>query len=66
MKLTISTAQKLVGSGLLVGILGASSFAASPASFEDFRFPREASVTKDGYPTPLSGEAYIFIKRIEI
>ena len=23
---------------------------------EDFRFPREQSVTKDGYPTPLSGQ----------
>ena len=24
-------------------------------SHEDFRFPREQSTTKDGYPTPLSG-----------
>jgi hypothetical protein len=48
--------HKLVGCGLLVGILGASAFAASPASFEDYRFPREASLTKDGYPTPLSGQ----------
>ena len=56
MKLTISITHKLVGCGLLVGILGASSFAASPASFEDYRFPREASLTKDGYPTPLSGQ----------
>lgn len=24
--------------------------------YEDFRFPREASTTKDGYPTPLSGK----------
>jgi len=54
--LTISITHKLVGCGLLVGILGASAFAASPASFEDFRFPREASLTKDGYPTPLSGQ----------
>ena len=26
------------------------------AQYEDFRFPREASTTKDGYPTPLSGK----------
>ena len=44
MKLTISITHKLVGCGLLVGILGASAFAASPASFEDYRFPREASI----------------------
>jgi len=30
---------------------------ASAASFEDFRFPREESTTKDGYPAPLSGKA---------
>ncbi len=30
--------------------------AASAGQFEDFRFPREASLTKDGYPTPLSGK----------
>ena len=24
--------------------------------FENFRFPREESTTKDGYPTPLSGK----------
>ena len=29
---------------------------ASAGQFEDFRFPREASLTKDGYPTPLSGK----------
>ena len=28
-----------------------------PSSYEDFRFPREQSLTKDGYPTPLSGKA---------
>jgi ribonuclease Z len=57
MKLTVDIIpHKLVMSGLLVGMLGASAFAASPASFEDYRFPREASLTKDGYPTPLSGQ----------
>ena len=29
---------------------------ASAAQYEDFRFPREHSLTKDGYPTPLSGK----------
>ncbi len=29
---------------------------ASAAQYEDFRFPREQSTTKDGYPTPLSGK----------
>jgi len=29
---------------------------ASAATFEDFRFPREKQLTKDGYPTPLSGQ----------
>ncbi|GAH11625.1 unnamed protein product, partial [marine sediment metagenome] len=29
---------------------------ASAATFEDYRFPRESSLTKDGYPTPLSGK----------
>ncbi len=29
---------------------------ASAGQFEDFRFPREQSTTKDGYPTPLSGK----------
>ena len=29
---------------------------ASAGQYEDFRFPREASTTKDGYPTPLSGK----------
>jgi len=29
---------------------------ASAGQYEDFRFPREASLTKDGYPTPLSGK----------
>ena len=29
---------------------------ASAQQYEDFRFPREASVTTDGYPTPLSGK----------
>jgi len=29
---------------------------ASAANFEDFRFPREESITKDGYATPLSGK----------
>jgi ribonuclease Z len=29
---------------------------ASAATYEDFRFPREANTTKDGYPTPLSGK----------
>jgi hypothetical protein len=24
--------------------------------YEEFRFPREQSTTKDGYPTPLSGK----------
>ena len=28
----------------------------SAGSFEDYRFPRESSFTKDGYPTPLSGK----------
>jgi ribonuclease Z len=28
---------------------------ASTATYEDFRFPREKQLTKDGYPTPLSG-----------
>ena len=27
-----------------------------PSFYEDFRFPREQSLTKDGYPTPLSGK----------
>jgi len=44
---------KLLSSGLVISVLSVSAFA---ASFEDFRFPREASVTKDGYPTPLSGQ----------
>jgi hypothetical protein len=30
---------------------------ASAGQYEDFRFPREHSTTKDGYPTPLSGKA---------
>ena len=63
MKSIKKTIPKLLSSGLVVGMLSVSAFA---ASFEDFCFPREASVTKDGYPTPLSGEPYIFIKRIEI
>ena len=29
---------------------------AAAGMYEDFRFPREASLTKDGYPTPLSGK----------
>jgi len=29
---------------------------ASAGQWEDFRFPREQSTTKDGYPTPLSGK----------
>jgi ribonuclease Z len=29
---------------------------ASAGQYEDFRFPREQSTTKDGYPTPLSGK----------
>jgi ribonuclease Z len=29
---------------------------ANAGQYEDFRFPREASTTKDGYPTPLSGK----------
>ena len=29
---------------------------AAQYSHEDFRFPREQSTTKDGYPTPLSGK----------
>jgi ribonuclease Z len=29
---------------------------ASAGNYEDFRFPREESITKDGYPTPLSGK----------
>ena len=29
---------------------------ASAGQYEDFRFPREESLTKDGYPTPLSGK----------
>ncbi|GAF76432.1 unnamed protein product, partial [marine sediment metagenome] len=29
---------------------------ASAGQYEDFRFPREQSLTKDGYPTPLSGK----------
>ena len=29
---------------------------ASADQYEDFRFPREQSTTKDGYPTPLSGK----------
>jgi ribonuclease Z len=29
---------------------------ASADQYEDFRFPREQSLTKDGYPTPLSGK----------
>ena len=29
---------------------------ANAGQFEDFRFPREQSTTKDGYPTPLSGK----------
>jgi len=29
---------------------------ASAGQFEDFRFPREQSLTKGGYPTPLSGK----------
>ena len=29
---------------------------ASAGNYEDFRFPREQSTTKDGYPTPLSGK----------
>jgi len=28
----------------------------SAGQYEDFRFPREQSTTKDGYPTPLSGK----------
>lgn len=28
----------------------------SAATFEDYRFPRESSLTQDGYPTPLSGK----------
>ncbi len=29
---------------------------ASAGQYTDFRFPREQSITKDGYPTPLSGK----------
>jgi len=29
---------------------------ASAGQYEDFRFPREKQLTKDGYPTPLSGQ----------
>ena len=29
---------------------------ANAGQYKDFRFPREASTTKDGYPTPLSGK----------
>ena len=49
-----SVIPKLLSSGLVVSVLSLSAFA---GSFEDFRFPREASVTKDGYLTPLSGKA---------
>jgi len=31
--------------------------AADASQYEEFRFPREESTTKDGYPTPLSGKA---------
>ena len=36
---------KLLSSGLVVSVLSLSAFA---GSYEDFRFPREASVTKYG------------------
>ena len=29
---------------------------AGAGQYEDFRFPRENQLTKDGYPTPLSGQ----------
>jgi len=41
---------------LACSILLALPIVASAGQYEDFRFPREQSLTKDGYPTPLSGQ----------
>ena len=41
---------------LACSILLALPIVASAGQYEDFRFPREQSLTKDGYPTPLCGK----------
>jgi ribonuclease Z len=47
--------MKRLFSGLIAACL-LTPVVASADQYEDFRFPREQSTTKDGYPTPLSGK----------
>jgi ribonuclease Z len=39
------------------GLVSSLALMACAGQYEDFRFPRESSTTKNGYPTPLSGKA---------
>ena len=43
---------------LIIGFVLAAALpvTTSAAQLEEFRFPREKQLTKDGYPTPLSGQ----------
>ena len=54
-----------IGVGLMLTNHGVQKVTAAelnselPSNYGDFRFPREGSLTKDGYPTPLSGKPMI-------
>ncbi|MEH6593826.1 MAG: MBL fold metallo-hydrolase [Halioglobus sp.] len=48
--------KKLIYGGIAVLVMVPVLASAGQYDHEDFRFPREQSVTKDGYPTPLSGK----------
>ena len=47
---------KIIFGGIAVLLMMPVVSSAGQYDHEDFRFPREQSVTKDGYPTPLSGQ----------
>ncbi len=48
--------RRLILAGLVALILSFLPIMANAGQYENFRFPREKQLTKDGYPTPLSGQ----------
>jgi ribonuclease Z len=50
------TMKRFIFGGIAVLLMMPVIASAGQYDHEDFRFPREHSTTKDGYPTPLSGQ----------
>ena len=48
--------KRFIFGGIAVLLMMPVIASAGQYDHEDFRFPREQSTTKDGYPTPLSGQ----------